>query len=91
MKVSLSLTVAMITLLFVITWLPLFALSILATFNPEVLPLPSTSTRLLHFVKCMHFKALALTLVLKQRLGATGNLFSLLVVYIILIFVRSKY
>lgn len=64
MKVSLSLTVAMITLLFVITWLPLFALSILATFNPEVLPWPSTSTRLLHFVKCMHYSSSAINPVL---------------------------
>lgn len=50
----------MITLLFVITWLPLFSLTMLATFNPLVLPSGSTSARLLHFVKWMHYSSSAL-------------------------------
>ena len=50
----------MITLLFVMTWLPLFALTILATFNPRVLPSPPTTARLLHFVKWMHYSSSAL-------------------------------
>ena len=50
----------MITLLFVMTWLPLFSLTMLACFNPEVLPsAPSTSARLLQFVKWMHYSSSA--------------------------------
>ena len=52
-------TVAVITMLFVITWLPLFSLSMLATFNHDVLPSPPTSARLLHFVKWMHYSSSA--------------------------------
>lgn len=50
----------MITLLFVITWLPLFSLTLLATFNPELLPPSNISERLSHFVKWMHYCSSAL-------------------------------
>ena len=56
----LSFTVAMITVLFVITWIPLFSLTLLATFNPEVVPPSSKSERLSHFVKWMHYCSSAL-------------------------------
>lgn len=52
-------TVAIVTLLFVIAWLPLFSLTMVATFNPEVLPSPTTSARVLHFVKWMHYSSSA--------------------------------
>lgn len=54
-------TVALITLLFIIAWLPLFTLTMLATFDPEVLPRsPIIFARLLHFVKWMHYSSSAL-------------------------------
>lgn len=56
----LSLTVALITLLFIIAWLPLFTMTMLATFNPEALPSPIIFSRLLHFVKWMHYCSSAL-------------------------------
>lgn len=63
-QIRLSFTVAIITLVFVITWLPLFSLTMLASFNPDALPSPSTSARLLHFVKWMHYSSSALNPIL---------------------------
>ena len=50
----------MITLLFVTTWLPFYSLTLLATFNPEVLAPSNNSERLSHFVKWMHYCSSAL-------------------------------
>lgn len=41
-------------------WLPLFALTMLATFDPGALPSTTTFSRLLHFVKWMHYSSSAL-------------------------------
>lgn len=41
-------------------WLPLFTLTILATFDPNALPSSITFARLLHFVKWMHYSSSAL-------------------------------
>lgn len=41
-------------------WLPLFTLTMLATFDPEALPSSITFSRLLHFVKWMHYSSSAL-------------------------------
>ena len=60
LQIRLSLTVALITLLFVMAWLPLFALTMLATFDPGGLPSSITFARLLHFVKWMHYSSSAL-------------------------------
>lgn len=42
------------------SWLPLFTLTMLATFDPGALPSPPTFPRLLHFVKWMHYSSSAL-------------------------------
>ena len=42
------------------SWLPLFAVTMLATFEPGSLPSPPTFPRLLHFVKWMHYSSSAL-------------------------------
>ncbi|XP_027049694.1 D(1) dopamine receptor-like [Pocillopora damicornis] len=54
-EIRLSLTVALITMLFIIAWLPLFVLTMIATFDPESLPSPIIFARLLQFVKWMHY------------------------------------
>lgn len=59
-EVRLSFTVAIITLVFVITWLPLFSVTMLATFNPGILPSSPNSERVLSFVKWMHYCSSAL-------------------------------
>jgi len=59
-EIRLSLTVGLITVLFVLAWLPLFSLTMLATFNLEMLPDPLTNTRLLDFVKWMHYSSSAI-------------------------------
>ena len=41
-------------------WLPLFTLTMLATFDPEALPSSITFARILHFVKWMHYSSSAL-------------------------------
>ena len=41
-------------------WLPLFAVTMLATFDPEALPASIIFARLLHFVKWMHYSSSAL-------------------------------
>lgn len=41
-------------------WLPLFTLTMLATFDPEGLPSSIIFARLLHFVKWMHYSSSAL-------------------------------
>lgn len=51
----LSLTVACITLLFVITWLPMFSLSVMATYWPNSLPGNPATSHLVHIVKWMHY------------------------------------
>lgn len=53
--IRLSATVALITVLFVIAWLPLFVVSVLATYYPEQLPSPLGTDRLLKFVKFCHY------------------------------------
>ncbi|XP_068684305.1 melatonin receptor type 1C-like [Montipora foliosa] len=60
-EVRLSFTVAIIALVFVITWLPLFSVTMLATFNPGILPSSPKSERVLNFVKWMHYCSSALT------------------------------
>lgn len=59
-EIRLSATVAMITLLFVIAWMPLFVVSVLATYYPQKLPSPLGTDRLLKFVKFCHYSNSAL-------------------------------
>lgn len=59
-ELRLSLTVGLITVLFVLAWLPLFSITMLATYNLELLPDPLINTRLLGFVKWMHYSSSAL-------------------------------
>ena len=54
-EIRLSATVAMITGLFVIAWLPLFVVSVIATYYPQDLPSPLWTDRLLKFVKFCHY------------------------------------
>ena len=54
-EIRLSATVAMITGLFVIAWLPLFVVSVMATYYPQNLPSPLWTDRLLKFVKFCHY------------------------------------
>ncbi|XP_031567323.1 octopamine receptor Oamb-like [Actinia tenebrosa] len=54
-EIRLSVTIAFITLLFVIAWLPLFVLTIVATYYPSSLPSMITTDRLLKFAKWMHY------------------------------------
>lgn len=54
-ELRLSVTLALITFLFVIAWLPLFALTIVATFLPLSLPPLTITDRLLKFAKWMHY------------------------------------
>ncbi|KAK3700480.1 hypothetical protein QZH41_004734 [Actinostola sp. cb2023] len=54
-EIRLTLTVGLITVLFVLAWLPLFSLTMVATFNLKLLPDPLTNQRLLGFVKWMHY------------------------------------
>ncbi|XP_031561018.1 histamine H2 receptor-like isoform X1 [Actinia tenebrosa] len=60
-EVRLSLTLGLITVLFVLAWLPLFTLTMIATFNHKLLPDSVMITqRLLGFVKWMHYCSSAL-------------------------------
>ena len=59
-EIRLSATVAMITLLFIIAWMPLFVVSVLATYHPHKLPSPLGTDRLLKFVKFCHYSNSAL-------------------------------
>ena len=59
-EIRLSATVALITVLFVIAWLPLFVVSVLATYYPQQLPSPLGIDRLLKFVKFCHYSNSAL-------------------------------
>ena len=54
-EIRLSVTVAMITLLFIIAWMPLFVVSVLATYHPQKLPSQLGTDRLLKFVKFCHY------------------------------------
>lgn len=54
-ELRLSVTLALITFLFVIAWLPLFTMTIVATFFPSSLPALATTDRLLKFAKWMHY------------------------------------
>lgn len=54
-EIRLSATVALITGLFVIAWLPLFVVSVMGTYYPEDLPSPLWTDRLLKFVKFCHY------------------------------------
>ena len=54
-EIRLSATVALITGLFVIAWLPLFVVSVMATYYPQDLPSPLGTDRLLKFVKFCHY------------------------------------
>lgn len=54
-EIRLSVTIAFITLLFVVAWLPLFVLTIVATYNSSALPSFATTDRLLKFAKWMHY------------------------------------
>ena len=51
----LSATVALLPIMIVITWLPLFSLSMVATFDPQLLPGQAMTTRLVNFFKWMHY------------------------------------
>lgn len=59
-EIRLSATVALITVLFVIAWLPLFVVSVMATYYPQHLPSPLGIDRLLKFVKFCHYSNSAL-------------------------------
>ncbi|KAJ7380022.1 hypothetical protein OS493_012784 [Desmophyllum pertusum] len=60
-EIRLSATVALITVLFVIAWLPLFVVSVMATYYPQNLPpSPLGIDRLLKFVKFCHYSNSAL-------------------------------
>jgi hypothetical protein len=59
-EVRLSLTVGLITVLFVLAWMPLFTLTMVATFNSRLLPNFMTTQRLLGFVKWMHYSSSAI-------------------------------
>lgn len=54
-ELRLSATVALITGLFVIAWLPLFVVTVMATYYPQNLPSPLWTGRLLTFVKLCHY------------------------------------
>ncbi|XP_048586269.1 octopamine receptor Oamb-like [Nematostella vectensis] len=54
-EVRLSVTIAVITVLFVIAWMPLFVLSIIATYFPSSLVISASTDRLLKFAKWMHY------------------------------------
>ena len=56
-EIRLSLTVVIITVLFVLAWLPLFVLTLMATFTPKHLP---ESSLVLMFVKWMHYGSSAI-------------------------------
>jgi len=59
-EIRLSATVALITVLFVIAWLPLFVVSVMATYHPQQLPSPLGIDRVLKFVKFCHYSNSAL-------------------------------
>lgn len=59
-EIRLSLTVGLITVLFVLAWLPLFSLTMAATFHLELFPDRLTNQRLLGFVKWMHYSSSAI-------------------------------
>ena len=59
-EIKLSVTVATITGLFVIAWLPLFVVTIIATYYASHLPSPLGTDRLLKFVKFCHYSNSAL-------------------------------
>ena len=61
-EIRLSATVALITMLFVIAWLPLFVVSVMATYYPQQLPSPLGIDRLLKFVKFCHYSNSSLNL-----------------------------
>lgn len=54
-ELQLSITVALITTLFVITWLPLFLVTLIATYSLATLGVGLSTTRLVMFVKWMHY------------------------------------
>ena len=54
-EIRLSATVALITGLFVIAWLPLFVVTVMATYHPQRLPSPLWLIRLLEFIKFCHY------------------------------------
>jgi len=54
-EIRLSATVALITGLFVIAWLPLFVVTVIGTYYPQNLPSPLWTDRLLKFVKFCHY------------------------------------
>ena len=59
-EIRLSATVALITVLFVIAWLPLFVVSVMATYYPQQLPSRLGIGRILNFVKFCHYSNSAL-------------------------------
>jgi hypothetical protein len=54
-EIKLSVTVALITALFVVAWLPLFVVSVIGTYHIQHLPSPLWTDRLIKFVKWMHY------------------------------------
>ncbi|XP_031565990.1 octopamine receptor Oamb-like [Actinia tenebrosa] len=54
-EIKLAVTVALITALFVVAWLPLFVVTVIGTYHPQNLPSPVWSDRLIKFVKWMHY------------------------------------
>ncbi|EDO41272.1 predicted protein [Nematostella vectensis] len=59
-ELRLSITVCLITVLFVLSWLPLFSFSMVATYNPRMLPGATACRRIIAFVKWMHYSSSAL-------------------------------
>ena len=59
-EVRLSITLAVITCLFVVAWLPLFVMTLIAVYSPATLPPSLATARLLKFVKFCHYSNSAL-------------------------------
>ena len=57
---KLSVTLAFITALFVVAWLPLFVVTMIGTYYPQYLPATQTTDRVLQFVKFCHYSNSAL-------------------------------
>lgn len=54
-EAKIAVTIAVITGLFVLAWLPFFVVNVMATFSPMLLPSFPSILRLIRFVKWMHY------------------------------------
>ena len=78
-EITLAVTVATITGLFAISWLPLFVVTVIASFHASYLPSPLWTDRLLKFVKFCHYGNSALNPIIyafrnKELRGAFSQL-----------------